>query len=52
MSRITALERDVTRPIRLVLFSVADKCYAFCNVPDDGWLDGDGLDVRVSSALA
>ena len=41
---MTALERDVARSIRLVLFSVADKRYTLCNVADDGWLNVDGLD--------
>ena len=52
MSRMTVLERDVARPICLVLFSVADKCYTLCNLANDGWLDADGLDVKVASASA
>ena len=52
VSRMTALERDVARPIRLVLFSAADKRYTLCNMTDDGWLNVDGLNVRVASALA
>ena len=52
MSGMTALERDVARPIRLVLFSGADKGYTLCNMTDDRWLNVDGLNVRVASALA
>ena len=49
---MTTLECDVARPIRLVLFFVPDQRYALCNVADDGWLNVDGLDLRVASALA
>ena len=36
-------ERDVTRPICLVPFPLADECYTLCNVSDDGWLNFDRL---------
>ena len=52
MSRITTLKRNIALPIRLVLFSAAEKRYTLCNVTDGGWLNGDGPDARVSSALA
>lgn len=38
-----ASECDIARPICLVLFSVADQGYTFCNVANDGWLDFDRL---------
>ena len=42
-----ALECDVARSIRLVLFSVTDKRYTLCDVANDGWLDFDRLDVKL-----
>jgi len=39
-------ERDIARPICLVLFPDADKRYTLCNVADSGRLNYDGLGVN------
>ena len=41
-----ALACDVARPIRSVLFPVADKGYTLGNVASDGWLNFDGLNAN------
>jgi hypothetical protein len=47
-----ALERDVARPIPVVLFPLADMRDALCNVANDGWLNFDGLSCRLVSVSA
>ena len=39
------LERDVARPICLVLFAISNKRHAFCNETNDGRLYFDRLGV-------
>lgn len=39
------VERNVARPISLVLFPLADKRYTLCDVPNDRSLDFDRLDL-------
>ena len=41
------VERNVTRSICLVPFPLSDKCYTLCNVSNDGWLNFDGLCVKI-----
>ena len=43
---MAARERDVTRPIGLVPFPLADEGHALCNVPNDGRFQIDGLGVN------
>lgn len=43
---MTVLERGVTRPVRLVLFPVSDKCETLCDVAEDGGLDMYGLGIN------
>ena len=40
------LERDVARPICLVLFTVADQGETHCYVAEQGRFDLDGLDIN------
>ena len=41
-----AFECDVTGPIALVPFPVADKRYTLCDIANDGRLNFDGLCVK------
>ena len=51
VTRIRVFECDAARPICLVLVALADKCYTFCHMADDGWLNFDGLEVDWSQGL-
>ena len=43
MRCMEVLKCDVARPIPSIPFSLADKCYTYCNVANDRWSYFDGL---------
>ena len=46
VSRMEAPERDVARPICLVLFPLSSKRHNLCNVANHGWFNFDGLNMN------